>query len=147
MATLTSSTAAGSRHLADRLGIWASALCVVHCLLTPVLLSLSAVVAHLLPGEESTHRILAVLVATFGAVALLRGFRVHGRRRVIAMMASGLCCIAGAAWLGDRLPSHAWEVCITLLGSALMIGAHRLNHTFCRRCECAGNCQPHTATS
>ena len=147
MAPLASSTTAGARHLADRLGIWASALCVVHCLLTPVVLSLSAVAAHLLPGEESTHRSLAVLVALFGAVALLRGFRVHGRRRVIVMMAGGLGCIAGAAWLGDRLPSHAWEVGITLLGSALMIGAHRLNHTFCRRCECAGSCQPHAAAS
>ena len=137
----------GSRHLADRLGIWASALCVVHCLLTPVVLSLSAVAAHFLPGEESTHRSLAVLVALFGTVALLRGFRMHGRRRVIGMMAGGLFCIAGAAWSGDRLPSHAWEVGITFVGSALMIGAHRLNHTFCRRCECAAGCQPDAAGS
>ena len=133
--------------MADRLGIWASALCVVHCLLTPMLLSLSAVAAHFLPGEESTHRSLAMLVALFGALALLRGFRLHGRRRVIAMMAGGLLCIAGAAWFGDRLPSHAWEVGITFMGSALMICAHRLNHTFCRQCECAASCQPRAVSS
>jgi hypothetical protein len=28
-------------------------------------------------------------------------------------------------------------VAITLCGSALMIAAHRLNHTFCRSCECS----------
>lgn len=127
---------AGPRAWADRLGMWTSALCVVHCLLTPALLSFSAVLAHLLPGEESVHRSLAMLVALFGAVALVSGFRRHRRATVLLLMAGGLGCIAGAAWLGDRLPSHAWEVAVTFLGSALMISAHRLNHTFCRSCEC-----------
>ncbi len=130
----------GTRSLADQLGIWASALCVVHCVLTPALLSFSAVLAHWLPGEETTHRALALLVALFGTVALLRGFRTHRRTVVLFLMTGGLCCIAGAAWLGDWLPSHAYEVGITFAGSALMITAHRLNHTFCRRCECAAGC-------
>lgn len=131
---------AGTRQLADRLGVWTSALCVVHCLLTPVLLSFSAVLAHLLPSEESTHRSLATLVALFGAVALIAGFRRHRRWLVLLLMTGGLGCIAGAAWFGDRLPSHACEVAITFCGSTLMIGAHRLNHTFCRRCICASTC-------
>jgi hypothetical protein len=36
----------------DRIGVWTSTLCVVHCLLTPVVLSPSAVSAHFLPSEE-----------------------------------------------------------------------------------------------
>ncbi len=130
----------GTRQLADRLGMWTSALCVVHCLLTPVLLSFSAVLAHLLPSEESTHRSLAMLVALFGAVALIAGFRRHHRWLVLLLMLAGLSCIAGAAWFGDRLPAHAYEVAITFAGSALMITAHRLNHTFCRSCVCASTC-------
>jgi hypothetical protein len=43
----------------------------------PVLISVSAVVAHFLPAQESVHRTLAVLVALFGTVALLIGFRKH----------------------------------------------------------------------
>ncbi len=121
----------------DRLGIWTSTLCVVHCVLTPVLLSFSAVLAHLLPAEEKVHRSLAVMVALFGTIALLHGFRRHRRVAVLLLMVGGLSLIAGAAWLGDRLPSHAYEVAITFAGSSLMIGAHRLNHTFCRSCECA----------
>ena len=125
------------RLWADRLGVWASVLCVVHCLFTPVLLSFSAVFAHLLPGEESAHRFLAVAVASFGALALVSGFRRHRRRRVVALLLAGLLCIFFAAWFGDRLPGHAWEVAITFLGSSLMISAHRLNHTFCGACACA----------
>lgn len=125
------------RAWADRLGIWASVLCVAHCLLTPVLLSFSAVLAHLLPGEESVHRSLAASVACFGAFALLSGFRRHRRRRVLLLLFAGLSCIFGAAWFGDRLPAHGWEVAVTFLGSMSMIAAHRLNHTFCGKCACA----------
>lgn len=124
------------RQWSDRLGIWTSTLCVVHCLLTPVLLSFSAVIAHFLPAEEKVHRGLALLVALFGTFALLIGFRKHRRSSVLLMMATGLSCIAGTAWFGDKLPSHAIEVGITFCGSAMMIAAHRLNHTFCRSCEC-----------
>ncbi len=52
-------------------------------------------------------------------------------------MSLGLGCIWGAAWLGDKLPSHAWEVAVTVAGSCLMIAAHRYNHTFCADCRCS----------
>lgn len=133
-------TANSPRQWADRMGVWTSCVCVAHCILTPLLLSSSVVLAHFLPAEESIHRTLAFGVALFGAAALVLGFRKHGRRRVLALMGAGLCCIAAGAWFGDRLPSHSYEVAVTMLGSALMITAHRLNHTFCRSCECASTC-------
>src|ERR1700761_1746761 len=90
----------------DRVGIGASALCIVHCLLTPILLSMSAVFAHFLPSEERTHRSLAVFIAFVGAIALIRGFRAHRRVRVICLMVAGLACIFFAAYQGDRLLGH-----------------------------------------
>jgi hypothetical protein len=51
-------------------------------------------------------------------------------------MGFGLGCIWGTAWYGERLPSHAVEIAITVLGSSAMIAAHRLNHTFCADCGC-----------
>ncbi len=121
----------------DRLGVWASTACVVHCLLTPVLLSLSSVLAHLLPSEEHTHRALAVVVAAVGGIALVRGYRRHRRSIVLWQMTAGLLCIGGAAVAGDALPARWMEIAITLAGSLLLIGAHRRNHTFCRQCACA----------
>lgn len=135
--------ASQSPSWADRLGTWTSAACFVHCLLTPVVLSLSTVLAHGLPSEERVHRVLAVAVACLGALALIHGFRAHRRRRVVAIMAGGLGCIFAAAWWGDQLPSHAAEVAVTFTGSTLMIAAHRLNHTFCRDCRCTSSgCKP-----
>ena len=120
---------------ADKLGIWASALCVVHCVVTPVLISVSAVFAHFIPGEEKTHRTLAIGVAALGAIALIKGFRTHGRRRILGLMGLGLSFIFAGAFYGDRLPSHGYEVAVTMTGSALMIWAHRMNHTFCSDCR------------
>jgi len=122
---------------ADQIGIWASGLCMVHCLLTPIVLSLSAVSAHFLPSEERTHRVLAVSIAFVGALALVKGYRRHKKRRIPLLMAIGLAFIFGGAWYGDHLPSHATEVAITLIGSGFMIAAHRINHTFCRDCSCS----------
>src|SRR5579863_6200660 len=66
----------------DQLGIWASGFCMVHCLLTPIVLSLSAVSAHFLPSEERTHRVLAVSIAFVGALALVKGYHNHRRKSV-----------------------------------------------------------------
>jgi hypothetical protein len=124
-----------STFSADNLGVWASVLCVVHCVVTPVVISMSVVMARFIPGEERTHRALAVGVAALGAMALVKGFRTHGRRRILGLMALGLTFIFAGAFFGERLPSHGYEVAVTMTGSALMICAHRMNHTFCRECR------------
>lgn len=122
---------------ADQLGVWASALCVVHCLLTPIVLSLSVVSVHFLPSEEKTHRTLAVWIAIIGALALVKGYRTHGRQLIVLLMMVGLAFIFAGAYWGDHLPSHLAEVLVTFIGSACMIAAHRMNHTFCRNCRCS----------
>jgi MerC mercury resistance protein len=124
-----------STFSADNLGIWASALCVVHCVVTPVLVSMSVLLARLIPGEERTHRALAMGIAALGAIALVHGFRTHGKLRVLGLMALGLGFIFAGAFFVAWLPSHKYEVAVTMTGSALMISAHRMNHTFCRDCK------------
>ncbi|MDB5099581.1 MAG: MerC mercury resistance protein [Cyanobacteria bacterium RYN_339] len=119
----------------DQLGMLASSLCVVHCIATPLLISWSSVLARAMPGEESTHRLLALAVAVFGASALARGYRVHRHKRVVGLMAAGLACIVAGAFGGERLPPMLPELAVTLAGSACMIVAHRINHSSCRACR------------
>ena len=119
----------------DRVGIVASAACFVHCLLTPIILSLMSVYAHLLPSEEHIHRVLAVFVAVVGAMSLLLCYKRHRRQSVLVLMAVGLLAIFAGAFYGDRLHFHWLEVLVTLSGSVCLISAHRRNHTFCRSCQ------------
>lgn len=119
----------------DRLGVIASVVCFIHCLATPVILSLLAVYAHFLPSEEHTHRVLAVVITLLGAVAILTGYRKHRRSSVLVCMAAGIGFVSAGAFFGDRLPAHWMEVLVTLAGSCCLIAAHRKNHTFCRDCK------------
>ncbi len=134
----------GAFFSADRLGVAASTVCFLHCLLTPVILSLSAVSAHFLPSEERTHRVLAILVATLGGLAFISGYRKHRKLRVPVFMAIGIGLIFAAAWWGDRFPSHWAEVSVTLSGSFFMIAGHRMNHTFCKACS---RCEPNSGAA
>lgn len=126
----------GATAQVDRIGIAASSLCVIHCILTPIVLSFTSVAAHFLPSEEKTHRTLAIFIAAIGLMALVRGYSRHKRHQVVALMIVGLALIVLAALWGDRLPSHWCEVGITFLGSACMISSHLLNRTFSRQCDC-----------
>jgi peptidoglycan/LPS O-acetylase OafA/YrhL len=119
----------------DRIGMATSALCFIHCIAAPVVLSLSAVSSHFIPSEEHTHRLLAVFVTIVGAAAIGFGYRRHKRKRVLVGAFLGLALICSGAYFGDLLPSHGSEVAVTLAGSGCMIFAHCMNHTFCKNCK------------
>lgn len=120
---------------ADQLGVIASALCLIHCILTPVVLSLSVVWVHYLPAEERFHRVFAAMVAALGCIAIITGYRKHRRLRVFGLMVGALGLIFAGAYFGSRLPSHAVEMAVTMTGSGVMIAAHLVNHTFCKKCD------------
>jgi hypothetical protein len=122
----------------DTFGVTASGACMLHCGLSPLLLLIAPGLAHYLPGDEAVHRILAVLVLSFGAVALVRGYRLHRKLIVLfGFLAEALLVLTGAI-AGELLRSHFAEVCVTLAGSASMVASHWKNRAFCSAC---GNCE------
>ena len=124
----------------DAIGIGASTLCAIHCLLLPFVLAFAPVVAHFLPGEEVVHRTLACLLAAIGLVAFRTGYKLHRKKIVIVLLAVGIAGVTVGAYAGELLPSHRWEVTVTLLGGAFLVSAHLLNRTLCRSCKtCAAN--------
>jgi len=123
----------------DKWGTIASLACVVHCIATPVLFSVFAVAAQIVPTEQHTHRVLAVPVCLLGLFAMRSGFKRHQRLGPALLMIVGLTLIVATAWWGDKIPSHWAEVAITITGSAFMIAAHRMNHVLCKNCSCHGH--------
>jgi uncharacterized membrane protein YfcA len=119
----------------DVLGIGASTLCAIHCLLLPFVLALSPTLAHFVPGTEVVHRALAFLLATVGFIAFWAGYKVHRRKVVLLLLAVGIMGVTVGAYAGFLLPTHAWEILITLVGSSFLIAAHYLNRTLCRSCR------------
>ena len=131
----------------DVLGAGLSALCLVHCLLLPLLPLLLAVPALPVIHDERVHTGLLVVILPIALVALWRGLRHHGRIGVPACGALGaVLLILGALTerfgighfgtptvLAEHFGEHFGtpiETSLTVLGSVLLSSAHLFN----RRC-------------
>lgn len=123
-----------SRVMWDAIGVSASALCLIHCILTPIVLSFAPVLSQFLPGDAQVHRVFIVLVVLIGLLAFISGYRKHRKAVVFLPMAAGVWAIALGAFGGSVMSGFA-EKCITVLGSTLIITAHGLNRTFCKYCD------------
>ena len=124
-----------SNDTADTLGMTASTACMVHCALTPLLLALAPGLAHYIPGDESVHRVLALVVLSAGGLALVRGYRVHRKIIVMVGFLAGAALVVTGAVVGDLLGSHVAEICVTIAGSSTMVASHWKNRAFCSACR------------
>lgn len=122
------------RRHADLVGAMASGVCLLHCLLTPVVLSLSPSFVSYLPGDAWFHRVLAVGIVLLGAAAFVPGYRIHRQRPLLALIAVGMALILSVAWSGASLSRMA-ELGLSVSGSLMLVTAHLLNRSFCRQCH------------
>lgn len=119
----------------DRIGMWLSGVCLVHCVATPFLVALSPALAHFLPGDETVHRFLSVGILLIGSLAFVKGWRRHRRISVLVLLLLGMSIIITTAFCGGLFPSHLAETAVTIIGSSFLVFAHYRNNTFCGRCE------------
>ncbi len=111
---------------ADVLGIVVSTLCLIHCLLLPVLaLALPSLGVHFL-HDDSTHYFLAFFVATFCIVAVVPGYLRHNNKRVLTIMLSGLGLVLFATFAHATLGEN-WEMPLITAGNLLVVSAHFFN--------------------
>jgi len=106
----------------DRIAIWLSGLCLVHCLATAVVLAALATAGGLL-GAPIVHEIGLGLAIALAAVALGRGALEHGFLMPVAVGSLGLGVMAGAL----TLPHDGSEAIYTMLGIGIVALGHRLN--------------------
>jgi hypothetical protein len=111
-----------ARDLFDRLAIGLSALCLVHCAASVILVALLATAGGLLlhPAIHEVGLGLAILLAVIG---LGRGFLAH-RRPVPMVLGGGGIALMAAALAG---PHGLGEAAYTMCGVACVAVAHLLN--------------------
>ncbi len=127
----------------DRLGICLSILCLVHCLLTPVLLALVPVGAALGFWQHGFHQAFLMIVPIVALLAFVPGWKQHRDTRVWYWGGFGILCLA----LGVAVAEHfghssqidwgplAYELIFTVAGAACLIRAHLLNRELCVCCK------------
>jgi peptidoglycan/LPS O-acetylase OafA/YrhL len=133
------------RAISDFVGIGLSLLCLIHCLALPVLIAFAPAILRRLPGDDVTHRGLAVAIGLVGVLAFRSGYRMHRRRWLLLLFIAGLALVSVAAVLGDEVLTGYGEAAITVCGGLLIVTAHLVNHSFCRSCA-VRNCSPACAS-
>ena len=111
----------------DGVAIAISGLCALHCLLLPVLLSLSPALVDPLFGDEHFHGWLLVLIVPVSALALGSGYRRHRDAAIWPPAFAGLVLLLISAIAGIEVLGPLWEPVITVSGGVLMAWAHWLN--------------------
>lgn len=107
--------------LIDRIAIALSALCVVHCLATALVVGAFAVAGAAF--SHDVHSIALAIALLLGIVALGGGALRHGRLRPSLIGGAGLALMAGAL----AVVHGPLEVMLTLFGVILLAFAHYLN--------------------
>jgi hypothetical protein len=144
MGSLLYSSQTHLRRHADLAGMTASGVCLVHCLLTPFLISLAPDLLPYLPGDLWFHRTLAVGIVLLGAIAFFPGYLIHRRRSLLVPVSVGVALILLVAYFGETI-SKPVELILNVSGSLLLVAAHLLNRSFCRQCHsCSDSRECHT---
>ncbi len=119
----------------DRLGVAASALCMVHCIALPVLFALLPAMAAYDGIADSTHVVFGVLLVAISLFAFIPGYRLHHAREVPAYAVSGLALVLVGAFGVHELAGDSGEFILTVAGSVLLILAHLRNRALCAHCR------------
>jgi uncharacterized membrane protein len=119
----------------DRIGITATSLCALHCILLPILLPMLSLLGLSFLADHTWEHIFLLMTALLGTVALYSGFkRYHKRLYPFALLYLGL----GLYWLKHNFSSEL-ELFFIIIGASLIISAHFINIKLCNSFkECDG---------
>jgi hypothetical protein len=121
----------------DRLGIWVSSLCAVHCLLLPLLLPIAPLVASSIFAEVWFERMILTFSILVGFAALFIGF--HKYHRQLYPLYS--LALGGLIYWNKDIFGHEYEPFTIAIGAFLIIAAHVTNLRLCNGCKtCEDEC-------
>lgn len=119
----------------DLAGVGASLLCILHCLVTPLLVVVLPMLEVL---ERQTHAAFALCILCIGLLAFAPGYRRHRRWRVVLLGLAGFGMLSAGVVVPEGTMSETAEVAVTVLGGATLITAHLRNAYFCLLCRTCG---------
>jgi MerC mercury resistance protein len=113
----------------DKAGMWTSALCAVHCMIVPMLVSVSSFSSLAFLNDERIENVVLVMGAIISAWSIAPSyFRLHRR----AM--PGIILLLGFFLVGlSRFMINANESVLTSSGAALIAAAHFFNYRLCKK--------------
>ena len=125
------------KSMMDRVGIWTSSLCALHCLLLPILIPLLPFVSASFFAQDWFERTILSLSMIIGFWALLSGFYRYHRQLypLYSLLLGGLIY-----WNKDMF-GEAYEPFTIGVGAILIVMAHVVNIKLCKSCQECGGCE------
>lgn len=118
----------------DKMGATASLTCAIHCAVLPLAITLLPLLGLTFLADERLEWGLLGLSALLGVSSLCLGFRQHGQRHALVILAVGLSLVA----LGRISEEHQWghaSALVVVLGGSTIAASHLLNRRLCRACD------------
>lgn len=116
----------------DYTGVGASFLCVLHCLVTPFLVTALPVLAA---TEHETHSVFAIIILLVGMLAFIPGYIKHKQKYIPVIGIMGISMISLAAILPEMENAEMIETGLVVAGGITLITAHIRNAFWCRFCR------------
>ena len=121
----------------DRAAMFLSFLCLIHCTVLPLALSLLPAFGMMLPKSLDSpgfHILMAFVLLGVGGLAFVQGFRRHHQALpLVAGVLGTLFLFVGALNPGGLFPEIT-EHAITVLGTLILLFAHARNRAGIRSC-------------
>lgn len=111
-----------------------SALCLVHCLLIPVLLGFMPVLAETFIQHEHFHLVMVGFVLPVAALGLIPGYLRTRQVTALRWGFAGLFLLTAAALGGHEMFGERLEMVVSVIGATCLFRAHWLNHA--AKCKC-----------
>ena len=120
----------------DRIGVFLSATCLLHCLTLPVLLTIAPITQTGLLDEQTFHLVLLWFILPVSLIALGIGCRQHKDLLILVLGGTGLCLLLFAGLIGHTVLSPSAERGVTIVAGLILAAAHLRNFKICRATNC-----------
>lgn len=120
----------------DGLAVALSVVCLIHCLLLPVSVTLLPILGLSLIGHGAFHDLMLIVVLPTSIAAFGIGCRRHGQGSVLWVGGLGLALLVIAALAVDTVWGAEAERYITMAGGVVLAIAHLMNFRYCRTADC-----------
>ena len=115
----------------DRAAICFSSLCILHCLLLPVLLVAYPIGIVVTLSDEIFHQIMVSVALPLSLVSLYVGYGHHKRNQLIVLGGIGIVMLVLPLTTFHELISESGETWLTVAGAVILCLAHVVNFRLC----------------
>lgn len=115
----------------DRIGITATSLCALHCILLPVILPALPLLGLSFLADHTWEHVFLIITGLLGTVAMMSGFKKYHRRLYpLYLLMFGLIVY----WMKHDFAENLQPFFI-IVGSSCIVAAHFINLKLCNNCK------------